>query len=363
MTQPHVSPSRARQPARALQEVIDPAGWTKDDLAASDDWIYALNESEIADLDRAVAAVERAGTQLMDVERSGFELPVLGPALRSLRAEVIEGRGFALLRGVPVHRYSRLQSAIAYWGIGRYFGDPLSQNAKGHLLGHVKDLGDKSLNNPTDRGYQTLDRLPFHIDPCDVVGLLCLQPAKSGGESTITSSITIHNEMLRRDPALVAALSERVYRDRRGEVPAGSLPYYQMPVFNYHEGYLTTSWQGGYIRSTQRFEDVPRHSATLTAALDTFDELARDLSFAMDFRQGDIQLLHNHVIVHSRREFENHDDPALHRHLLRLWLVDPAGRPLPPAMFDRYPHMKPGQRPLGGIVVPGTVLKTPLEAE
>lgn len=158
----------ARPPARVRAEagkpVIDPAGWSKEDLARSTDWLYSLDAREVADLDRAIAAVEASDLPLTGVNREHFELPVLGPALDRIRAEIIEGRGFSLIRGVPVHRYSRLQSAIAFWGLGRYLGDPVSQNAKGHLLGHVKDLGDKSLDNPNDRGYQTLDKLPFHSD-------------------------------------------------------------------------------------------------------------------------------------------------------------------------------------------------------
>jgi hypothetical protein len=262
-----------------------------------------------------------------------------------------------------VARYSRLEAAIAFWGIGRYVGDPVSQNAKGHLLGHVKDLGGTSFANPNNRGYETADGLPYHSDSCDIVGLLCLHPSKSGGESTIVSSVTIHNEMLRRDPELVAALAEPVYRDRRGEIPAGAKPWYQLPVFSYHRGYLTTSWQGGYIRSARRFEELPRPPAKLDEALDLFAELCRELSFAMDFQPGDIQFLHNHVVVHSRTAYEDYAEPEKKRHLLRLWLATPDGRPLPGGFANRYHNLEPGQRPAGGIIVPGTRPHAPLEAE
>ncbi|HSR54861.1 MAG TPA: TauD/TfdA family dioxygenase, partial [Alphaproteobacteria bacterium] len=204
-----------RSPARPLEPVIDPAGWTKEQLAASDDWIHELSETEVADLDAAVAGVQSRGLELMDISKDDFPLPVLGPQLDGIARDIIDGRGFVLIRGVPVGRYSRLEAAIAFWGIGRYIGDPVSQNAKGHLLGHVMDLGDTSFANPTNRGYETSDGLPYHSDSCDVVGLLCLHPSKTGGESTIVSSVAIHNEMLRRDPELVAALAEPVYRDRR----------------------------------------------------------------------------------------------------------------------------------------------------
>ncbi|MDX1484904.1 MAG: TauD/TfdA family dioxygenase [Alphaproteobacteria bacterium] len=355
--------SRGRVPARPLEPVVDPAGWTKEDLAASDDWVHELTEAEIADLDRAVAEIGRRGLALMDIAKEDFSLPVLGPALEAIARDVIDGRGFVLIRGVPVDRYARLEAAIAFWCIGRYLGEPVSQNAKGHVLGHVKDLGDTSFDNPQHRGYQTPDQLPYHSDSCDVVGLLCLHPARSGGESTIVSSITIHNEMLRRRPDLVAALAEPIYRDRRGEIPEGAEPWFQLPVFNYHQGYLTTSWQGGYIRSAGRFTELPAQSPKLLEALDMFDRLARELCFAMDFRPGDIQFLHNHVVVHSRTAFVDYPEPEKKRHLLRLWLSTPDGRPLPAGFAARYHSLKPGARPAGGIIVAGTRLQAPLEAE
>lgn len=70
--------------------------------------------------------------------REQFPLPTLGPVLEAVREEVVNGRGFALIRGVPVERYSRQEVMIAYWGIGRYWGKAVSNNKKGHLIGHIK---------------------------------------------------------------------------------------------------------------------------------------------------------------------------------------------------------------------------------
>lgn len=217
---------RERQPAELLQHAVDPAGWTRQDLEASGDWLFQLTEPHVAKLDAAVAAVESLDQDIMDVGRDDFPLPTLGPALDGLRDELVDGRGFTVIRGVPVPRYSRLQSAIAFWGIGCYMGVPVSQNAKGHLLGHVKDLGGTSLQNPDNRGYQTHDALPFRSDSCDVVALLCLHPSESGGFSTIVSSITVHNEMVKRRPDLAAELAKPIYRDRRGEIPEGMDPWF-----------------------------------------------------------------------------------------------------------------------------------------
>lgn len=332
-------------------------------MAATDAWIYRLTAADLDELDRLVASLEKSGVPLIDIGRSHVALPRLSPALAAIREAVLFGRGFAVIRGLPVDRYTRQQAALAFWCLGLSFGDPVSQNGLGHLLGHVTDLGDTSFDNPQNRGYQTHDALPFHSDFCDVVALLCLHPAKTGGESLLTSSIAIHNEMLRRDPALVAALCEPVYRDRRGEIPEGKAPWYRRPVFSYNEGRLTTCWTRGYILSARRFDELPPQSDTLIAALDLFEELAHELAFSMDFQQGDIQVLHNHVVVHSRAHYEDWPDVARARHLLRLWLATPGGRPLPDSFAEFYGYLPPGGRPAGGISVPGMVLRAPLEPE
>ena len=355
--------SRQREDAVKLRPVVDPAAWSAADLKADQSWIHPLSAMDIAELDALIAKLEPTISDVLQIKRDDIDLPTLGPRLAAIGDDIINGRGLALLRGVPVDRYTRLQAAIAFWCIGMFVGVPVSQNAKGHLLGHVADLGGTSLKNPKNRGYQTHDGLPFHCDSCDVVGLLCLHPSKSGGESTVTSSLNIYNEMLKRRPELAAALAEPIYRDRRNEIPRGRDPWYQMPVFNFFEGHLTVSWQGAYIRSAQRFEELPRHSQDLIDGISLFSDLARDMAYAMDFQQGDIQFLHNHVTVHSRTEFEDFPEPERKRNLLRLWLATPGGRPLPPAFEERYGGLKPGERPAGGILVEGTVFKAPLEAE
>lgn len=352
-----------RKSAHPHEPVTDPAAWSAEELNADKSWIHPLTGDEVSELDSAVRAIESAGTDILDITEKDYTLPVLGPRLSAIRDEIIEGRGLAVIRGVPVATYSRLQAGIAFWIIGQHIGEPVSQNAKGHLLGHVADLGGTSFANPNNRGYQTHETLPYHCDSCDVVGLLCLHPAKSGGESLVTSSLNIYNEMHKRAPELAAALAEPIYRDRRNEIPEGKDPWFVLPVFNFHEGYLSVSWQGGYIRSAQRFEELPRHTGVLKDALDMFASLCVELTCSMDFEQGDIQFLHNHVTVHSRTEFEDWPELERRRNLLRLWLSTPGGRPLPTAYFDRYGHLGPDARPSGGIIVPGTEFKAPLYPE
>ena len=239
-----------------------------------------------------------------------FPLPTLARRLARILADVLDGRGFVLLRGLPVQKWGSRQSACALLGLGMHLGNLRSQNAQGHLLGHVRDQGLSS-QDPNVRIYQTRERQNYHTDSCDVVGLLCLHPARAGGLSSLVSTVTIFNELRRRRPDLAQVLFEPIETDRRGEVPPGQKPFFRVPVFNWHAGLLTTIYHRPYIESARRFPEVPPLTALQVEALDGFDELANDpaLHFFMEFRAGDVQLVHNHTLLHDRTAFEDWPEP------------------------------------------------------
>lgn len=340
-----------------------PEAWYGPDLAHRDDWIFRFAPAELEELDAAVRAFAAAGTPLAAIAPRNFALPRLAPRLAAVLRELLEGRGFVLMRGLDVGRYTREQAAIAYMGIGSYLGSHRSQNAKGHLLGHVRDLG-YSVADPNVRYYQTSRRLEYHTDSVDIVGLLCLKTAKAGGESFIVSSTTCYNEFRKRRPDLLPRLFDALPTDRRGEVPQGMLPWFDIPVFHWHAGRLSVSFSSEYIESAQaNFPEARRLTAAHREALELLRALVNDpaLHLAMAFNPGDMQFLHNHQILHARNDFENWPEPERHRHLLRLWLCPPGGRPLPESFQPRYGSVTPGDR--GGIVVPSTRFKVPLEPE
>ncbi len=338
------------------------AAWYGPDLATRDDWLMKLDAAEIAEVERATVALAAREADIAAIKATDFPLPTLGPRLRTrVRDEVLKGRGFLMLRGLPVDRWSIRQSATAFFGLGAHLGSARSQNGKGHVLGHVKDLG-LDVHDPNVRIYQTSERQTYHTDSCDIVGLLCLKTAKAGGLSALVSSTTIFNEMRRRRPDLLELLFQPVATDRRGEVPAGQKPWFEIPVFNWHEGHLSAIYQRQYIDSAQRFPEAPRLTARQVEALDLFDALANDpkLNIFIGFQPGDVQLVHNHTLLHDRTGFENWPEPERHRHLLRLWLAADGARPLPPVFAQRYGTVTVGDR--GGIIVTGTRLHAPLEA-
>jgi len=280
-----------------------PSVWYGPDMAQREDWIHRLSPQEVAEVEQA--ARPWAGRDLSGLQPGDFALPQLGPRLAAIRQEVLKGRGFALLRGLPVADWPEALSAAAFYGMGTHFGAARTQNAQGHLLGHVRDLGLRS-DDPNVRIYQTAERQTFHTDSCDIVGLLCLQVARSGGHSALVSSNTIWNEMRERRPDLAALLLEPVATDRRGEVPPGQKPFFTIPVFNWFAGGMSAIYQRQYIESAQRFEDAPRLDARWQEALDLLDALANDpaLNFLMTLQRGDIQLVHNHTLLHDRTAFD-----------------------------------------------------------
>lgn len=335
-----------------------PAAWIGTDMAKREDWILRLSKTHIAELENASASLTDPAA-LTSLAASEFPLPTLGPLLAEMKTELLSGRGFALVRGLPIEGYSPTQCAAIFMGVGAHLGNARSQNAKGHVLGHVCDLGVSSAD-PNVRIYQTSERQTFHTDSCDVVGLLCLREAKSGGDSLLVSALTLFNELRKTRPDLLERLLLPMPHDRRGEVPAGEKPYFEIPVFSWFGGKITGFYQRQYFDSAQRFEDARRLTGADIEALNEFDRLANDpkLGFTMRLAPGDMQFVYNHTMLHDRTGFEDFAEPERRRHLLRLWLACEGDRELPPAFAARYGTVDVGNR--GGIIVPGTKRVVPL---
>jgi Taurine catabolism dioxygenase TauD, TfdA family len=339
------------------------AAWYGPEMAARDEWLMPLASADIGEIERAVEPLVARDADIAAISAADFPLPSLGPKLKArVRDDVLSGRGFLLMRGLPAWRWSLRAAATAFFGLGAHLGAARSQNAKGHVLGHVRDLG-LDAQDPNVRIYQTNARQTFHTDSCDIVALLCVKIARSGGLSALVSSTTIFNEMRRRRPDLLALLLQPVATDRRGEVAAGQKPYFEIPVFNWHERHLSAIYQRQYIESAQRFADAPRLTAAHREALDLFDALADDaaLNMTMEFKPGDVQFVHNHTILHDRTAFGDWPEPDRRRHLLRLWLAASDARPLPAVFAQRYGSVTIGDR--GGVSVAGTRLHAPLQVD
>ncbi len=338
---------------------IDLAWYGPDLYNNPNPWIIEFSQSEICELELAANSITNQGYSIANINKSNIPLPILGAKLKGISDKLINGTGFVLLKNLPLDGYSNELAAMMFYGMGVHLGNPRMQNAKGHVLGHVKDIGLKS-DSTNVRIYQTNERQTFHTDSSDIVGLLCLKKAQQGGESLLVSAVTIYNEMLESDPELLKLLFDPMATDRRGETPAGMDPFFSIPVFNWYKGNLSVIYQRQYIDSAQRFKNAMVLTSAHVAALDRFDELANDprLNLSMQLEPGDIQFVYNHGLLHDRTGFIDWPEISDRRHLLRLWLSAPNDRELPEVFSQRFGSVEKGNR--GGISMQGVLPCAPL---
>ena len=341
--------------------ITGPAAWVGPTLAGDERcWLYRLSPDDISDLENAARHYLSLRRDVGEMTAADFPLSSFTGHLKALQTKLLHGNGIEVLRGLPVAGYSQEFAATIFCGIGAHIGSARSQNAAGHILGHVRDLGASS-KDPTTRVYQTAERQTFHTDSADVVGLLCIREAKEGGRSLLVSAETIYNRMRALRPDLLEKLFDPLATDRRGEVPEGAQPWMTIPPLSWHEGRLTVFYQRQYIDSAQRFEGAMRLTPAHVEALDLFDALADDptLHFGMQLQPGDMQFVYNHSQLHDRTGFVDWLEADKMRHLLRLWLSVAGDRALPECFKQRYGSIEIGHR--GGIVTKATRLHAPLD--
>ena len=321
-----------------------PGGWTGDELRRESGWTLTWSEQELAGLEVALESCAQRNLAWRDVTREDVPLnSALQDKLKQIAQELEEGRGFIKIAGLPIARYSEDQLRLLWFGLGQHLGHPLFQDSRGQLMREIKDeggdLGSRHGRIVTDeadgeflsskaRTYGP-GELRFHTDRCDVVGLLCLGQAKSGGLSRIASSIAVHNAILEQRPDLLELLYRPYTRSRLGEEDGGETATYDLPVFGLRDGRLTSHYSRTYIEAAQLQPGVEPMTAAQWEALDLLAATAERLSFRMRLEPGDIQLLNSHVTYHARDAFEDAPSEGLTRRLLRIWLAMPNSRALP----------------------------------
>ena len=314
-----------------LKEPLNgPAAWRGSDLTGDSSWIHQLSPDTIAALDAALAQVKQRGLSFPQFKREDFPLPASVQQQLLAHADELEnGKGFLVLRGLPVERYTDEEINIVYYGLGLHMGQPVRQNPRGDLLGLVMHVGDAS--QKSTRVYETNLYLPYHSDPSDVVGLLCVRKAKSGGLSSLISVAAIYNEILRTHPEYLGLYYRQWYFEHLCE-PQPSLS----PIFSFHQGKLSCRYLRQYIELGHEIRQLPL-SAVEVEALDLFDQMINDPALKLDMmlEPGDLQFANNYAVLHSRNGFEDHEAQEQRRKMLRLWLKMPNARPLAPEFPGR----------------------------
>jgi hypothetical protein len=312
------------------EEVKHPAAWRGSQLSKQPEkWIHHLDDATVADLRRMVSTLSLESPLLHRISRAQCSRLLSAATLAlidDIREELLHGLGFRLVRNVPVAQWSSEESEIFFWAWGQLLGTPGAQDNDGALLGHVIDIGADAAK---DRQYKTNAAIAYHCDAADVVGLLCLSKARHGGSSRIVSSISVFNSILRAKPHLVPHLFRSFPLDTRG---SGGISWIPMTPMRAAGAKLRTFFHSEYFRSAAASGAAPSLSRAQKETLDAVDAAAAesDLYLDMELEPGDVQMVNNHFLLHSRTAYVDFEEPSKKRHLLRLWLS--LEEPLPLAL-------------------------------
>jgi len=333
------------------------AAWLAADLQQDASWTFTLPEPAGLEMVAAIRRAHRPGQPLIAYGREDFDFGRALPALRAAFAETLDGRGSALLRGLPRAALTEPEFELLTWAIGLHCGVARPQGKATHYLSAVRDVGTV-YRSGTGRGYSSNAELDFHTDGADVVALTCYNTAKSGGMSMVSSSVAAHNILVAERPDLAALLHGTFHFSRQAEQAEDEGAFYPHPIFAEQDGRLHSRWNRNRITSAQRLPGVPALTPDQHAAIDLLDEILRRpaVLYAMHLAPGDMQLLNSHTTLHSRTEFDDHEDPARKRLLFRLWLTPSAARALPEAW-------RPGYRAVAAKTVRGGIRGQAYDAE
>ena len=287
------------------------------------DWFRRLHPDELdaleAMVNKARPRVDDDPNTLLEMTSADFSIGGFITVLEEIEFDLRHGKGFSVIRTLPVHRWTPIETLIAYWGIGCHLGTPLPNNANGDMIGHVVDLG-ADYKHATTRGYDTNSKLSYHVDQCDVVGLLCRHTARQGGVSKLVSTAAVHNQILARRPDLLAVLKEPFYFSWMGEEEPERTPWYKAPIFDFVEGNFNCSAGLNHIRKGHALPGAAVMTEMQREALTLFEQVSEEIEFSMDFEPGDIQFLNNGLVAHTRDDFTDWPEKERRRHLLRIWL-------------------------------------------
>ncbi len=303
-----------------------PAAWCAADVADQTQWVHPLSSQEqaaIVQLGNLLVAHGTGDAQVWSwVQANPSSLTLLAPRMVQVRQALQHGLGFVLMRGFPVHSMSAQAARLAYMALGLLLGQPMPQNKQGELLHDVRDVGADP-HDPNVRLSRTNAEQDFHTDAADIIGLLCLQKARSGGESRIVSSVSVYQALVVQRPDLATLLFEPWYFHLKGEKTSGAAPYFRLPIARVVNGQLSSFYIGWYLRDAEKLPGLPPLSAAQREVLNLYEQTARraDLGLQMQFESGDVQWLKNSVILHKRSAYQDWPEPDRKRHLLRLWLA------------------------------------------
>ena len=325
-----------------MAPIEDASAWLGADLEQDRSWEYGLEAGHVADLEAALGAVKRRGLSLAEVTRAAFPLPSLAPMLARIADDLRDGRGFASLQGFPVEAHTFDDLELMYWGLCMHLGTGMTQNSDGGLIHYVTE--GKLRPSQGKRGVGFPRKAPLHVDLMDVVSLLCARQAPDDPPSWVASSMTVHNEILRRRPDALERLYQGFEWDRMDEHGDGETPTsgYRIPVFSVAAGMVSCRYNRNWISLAAERKQRP-FSAQESGLFDLIDEVADEAKFELPFHAGDIQFCNNYTVFHGRAAHQVEPVEARRRVLMRIWLDMPEFRQFADEAIVRYGIGRHGQ--------------------
>lgn len=301
--------------------VTGPKAWKGAEVGEEGPWLLSVTPAEQKDIAAALRHAQAAGVPMLHWKGKDFPLGVLREKLLGMAREIRDGLGFTILRGLDISEWSPEEVGMVYWGLGVHLGEPLGQNPRGDLLGHVYDQG-RAYGNIDVRGYETAAYLPYHTDSCDFLGLMCLRQGLSGGLSSLVSSVSVHNAILEEHPEYLGLLYNGFYYIRREQALSNNgVSEAPIPVFGQRDGVVSCRYLRNQINAGAVKRGVPLTPLEVEA-LDFMDAQTQRADLRLDFmlQPGDMEFCNNYTVLHSRTEFTDGPEERQKRHMLRLWL-------------------------------------------
>jgi hypothetical protein len=326
-----------------IGDLDSPAAWRVADLEQDQSWSYRIDDGAAAELKRAIKAAYAPDRPLFDYTKDDFDLGAADQTIAAAIREAHHGRGFAMVKNLPREGMSEEEFRILNWAIGLHAGVARPQGKATQYISPVRDAGT-DYRGASGRGYSSNAKLDFHVDGADIVTLGCYNKAREGGQSMVTSSLAALRVLQSERPDLAEVAMQDFYFSRQNEEAPDEAPYYPQPLYDTADGRIFCKWNRNRVQSAQRFEDVPRLSGKQKETMDAMDAILQrpDLMFTMWLEPGDLQILNNHVMLHSRTDYVDFEEPEKKRLLWRLWLAPPDSVQLPNSWQDFFRSIEPG---------------------
>ena len=327
-----------------------PSAWEIEDLKSTDDWCFEIDESDGILLRDSIKSLFEQDRDLFSYSPNEFNFGSSWEHIEKAVAEAHHGKGISIVRGLPREDLSQDEFRLLSWAIGLKAGVARPQGLASQYISAVQDAGT-DYRAANGRGYSSNAELDFHVDVADLTILTCYNKAKSGGQSMISSGVTAHNYLTKERPDLAEIAYQHFYFSRQQEQAPDEKPVYSLPLFEVESGNLFCNWNRNRVQSAQNIEGVPELSKLQKETMDFLDEILTrpELMYTMYLEPGDMQIINNYRMFHSRTGYLDYENDLKKRCLYRLWLSPPDSIKLPESWKDFYRSVEPSMV-RGGII-------------